>query len=135
MRKTWVGILLALLVPLTACRGNPLPKGMEEQALLAAGREVALALVDGDYETVWERLRPDVAESTGPEQLQELVLRQLDGAGVYKEIESTMATGQASDGESYGVAVLYCAFSKKDVVFRVAFDPDMALIGLEIRPQ
>ena len=46
-----------------------------------------------------------------------------------------MVTGQSSDGEDYGVAVLYCRFAKERVLFRLAFDPDLALIGLEIRKQ
>ena len=46
-----------------------------------------------------------------------------------------MTTGQSSDGEEYGVAVLYCSFSKDEVLFRLAFDPNYALIGLEIRKQ
>jgi hypothetical protein len=46
-----------------------------------------------------------------------------------------MATGQSSDGEDYGVAVFYCEYSKKDVLVRLAFDPDYALIGLEIKKQ
>ena len=52
-----------------------------------------------------------------------------------KQIESSMATGQSSNGEEYGVAVLYCTFSKDKALFRLAFDPDMALIGLEINRQ
>lgn len=44
-----------------------------------------------------------------------------------------MTTGQSSDGEYYGVAVLYCEFSEKDILFRLAFDADMALIGMDIQ--
>ena len=79
--------------------------------------------------------REDVAEALTAEDIRDLALRQLDGAGVYKQIESRMATGQSSDGEDYGVAVFYCEYSKKDVLVRLAFDPDYALIGLEIKKQ
>ena len=48
-------------------------------------------------------------------------------------IDSGMATGQSSGGEEYGVAVLYCSYSKKNVLFRLAFDTNYELIGLEIR--
>ena len=61
------------------------------------------------------------------------MIQQTDGAGVYKEIDSAMATGQSSDGEAYGVAVIYCKYSKKNVLFRLAFDTDYELIGLEVR--
>ena len=106
---------------------------MEEDRLLSAGREVLAALVSGDYETVCGMLRPDVAAEVSEEELRSLMLRQLDGAGVYKQIESSMVTGQSSDGEDYGVAVVYCKYSKKNVLFRLAFDTSYELIGLEVR--
>lgn len=129
--------LLAVLVMLllAACQVKPLPGGMEETALLDAGQEALLMLAGGDYEGVFGLLREDVAEALTAEDIRDLALRQLDGAGVYKQIESRMATGQSSDGEDYGVAVFYCEYSKKDVLVRLAFDPDYALIGLEVKKQ
>lgn len=129
--------LLAVLVMLllAACQGKPLPGGMEETALLDAGQEALLLLAGGDYGGVYGLLREDVAEALTAEDIRDLALRQLDGAGVYKQIESRMATGQSSDGEDYGVAVFYCEYSKKDVLVRLAFDPDYALIGLEVKKQ
>ena len=125
---------LALVVLLLCgCQGKPLPEGMAEETLLKNGREVAVLLAGGDYEAVLDRMRPDVAEKVTAEDLQNLVLKQTDGAGVYKEIDSAMTTGQSSDGEEYGVAVLYCKYTKKNVLFRLAFDTDYALIGLEVR--
>ncbi len=44
-----------------------------------------------------------------------------------------MATGQSSNGERYGVAVFYCNYSKKNVMFRLAFDTSYELIGMEVR--
>lgn len=129
-----MGAVLAALL-LAGCQGKALPAGMEEQTLLTAGKDVMLLLVGGEYEAVYNALREDVRASTSVQAIQELVLAQLDGAGVYKQIESSMATGQSSSGEEYGVAVLYCAFSKDDVLFRLAFDPDMTLIGMEIKKQ
>lgn len=131
--KRMMAVWLVCLLLLTGCKGRPLPEGMDEAALLSKGQEVLLSLVGGDYEAVYGELRQDVAEGTSPEDIQTLALRQLDGAGVYKQIESRMATGQSSNGEDYGVAVLYCQFSKDDVLVRLAFDPDLELIGLEIK--
>ena len=127
--------LCAVVLLLSACRGAPLPAGMEEEALLSAGRDVMAWLVAGDWEAVHGALREDVAASVSVEDLRSLTLRQLDGAGVYKQIDSSMTTGQSSDGEEYGVAVLYCDFDRKDVLFRLAFDPAYALIGLQIQQQ
>mgnify|MGYP002474292111 FL=1 len=130
MRKKLAALAVGLALLLTACRGAPLPEGMEEDRLLSAGREVLAALVSGDYETVCGMLRPDVAAEVSEEELRSLMLRQLDGAGVYKQIESSMVTGQSSDGEDYGVGVYYCQYARKKILFRVAFDTGMQLIGL-----
>ncbi len=133
----FANILLGLLLILTVsgCKGRPLPAGMDEAALLDKGQEVLLMLAGGEYEAVYGALREDVAAGTSVEDIQALALRQLDGAGTYKQIESRMATGQSSDGESYGVAVMYCQFSEDDVLVRLAFDPNLDLIGLEIKKQ
>lgn len=127
-----VGLLLSLAL-LTGCQGKALPEGMSEDALLEAGKDVMLLVVQGDYQSVLETFRSDVQETLRVEDIQTLALRQLDGAGVYKQIEKSMTTGQSSDGEHYGVAVLYCEFSEKDILFRLAFDADMALIGMDIQ--
>ena len=126
-------ILVLTLFLLCGCRGNPLPVGMDEETLLKHGREAAGLLASGDYEEVLGRMREDVAAGVTVEEIQKLVIQQTDGAGVYKEIDSAMATGQSSDGETYGVAVIYCKYSKKNVLFRLAFDTDYELIGLEVR--
>lgn len=127
-------LVMALLL-LAGCQGNPLPDGMDEAVLLEAGRDVVLLLVSGDYESVRAALRPDVAETVAEEDIQRLVLQQTDGAGVYKQIDSSMVTGQSSDGEDYGVGVYYCQYAKKKVLFRIAFDADMQLIGMEVKKQ
>lgn len=127
-------LVIALLL-LAGCQGNPLPDGMDEAALLEAGRDVVLLLVSGDYESVRAALRPDVAETVAVEDIQSLVLQQTDGAGVYKQIDSSMVTGQSSGGEDYGVGVYYCQYAKKKVLFRIAFDRDMQLIGMEVKKQ
>lgn len=133
-QKTRSLAALALLVLLLCgCQGKPLPEGMDEETLLKNGREVAILLAGGDYGAVLERMREDVAADVTAEDIQALVLKQTDGAGVYKQIDSFMTTGQSSDGESYGVAVFYCNYSKKNVMFRLAFDVNYELIGMEVK--
>lgn len=126
---------LLVILLLTGCEGHPLPAGMEEDTLLARGRETAVLLAGGQYEEVLAMMRGDVAASVTVEQIQKLVLTQTEGAGVYKQIDSTMATGQSSQGEYYGVAVVYCSYSKDSVLFRLAFDREYQLIGMEIKRQ
>ena len=127
-----VGLLLSLAL-LAGCQGGDLPAGMSEEALLEVGKDVMLLVVQGEYEAVQETFRADVGETLTAQDIQDLALRQLDGAGVYKQIEKAMTTGQSSDGEHYGVAVLYCEFAEKDILFRLAFVGNMSLIGMDIR--
>ena len=134
-RIALLALAALLLAGLCACRveGNPLPEGMEEEALLAKGREMVRALAGNDWEAAWGLLREDVREETSPEAIGELVQLQLDGAGAYKQIDSFLTTGQSSDGEDYGVCVFYCKYSKKKALIRVAVDPEMEIIGFEVK--
>lgn len=132
--KTFLFLLLSLVL-LAGCQGKALPDGMEERTLLNAGRDVMLLVVEGAYDEVWDCLRADVAETVTPEDIANLAHAQLDGSGDYRQIDGSMTTSQTSDGETYGVAVLYCEFSKNDILFRLAFDPNMSLIGLNIQKQ
>lgn len=132
--KSMLLAVLALLV-MTGCGGKSLPEGMSEEELLAAGREVLLLAVEGDYDAVWERLREDVRETVTVESIRSVVLTNVDGAGVYKQIESSMTTGQESGGETLGIAVLWCEYAEDDVLFRIAFDEDLSLVGLSVKKQ
>ena len=133
VRRLAAALLVLLL--LAGCQGKPLPSGMEEEELLRHGREVVARLAGGNYEAVYGLMREDVAGGTKVEDIQNLMIQQTDGAGTYKQIDSAMVTGQSSNGEAYGVAVFYCDYSKKDVLFRLAFDADYKLIGMEIKRQ
>ena len=123
------------LMLLCSCSGKPLPDGMDEDALLEAGQNVLLMIVDGDYTGVQALFRADVAAELTAEDIGELAARQLDGAGEYRQITDRMTTGQSSNGESYGVAVFFCEYTKDKVLFRAAFDPNMTLIGIELKRQ
>lgn len=131
MRASAALALLVLL--LCGCQGKPLPEGMDEETLLQKGREAVILLTGGDYEAVRDLMREDVAAGVTAEDIQKLVLTQTDNAGVYKDIDSSMATGQSSNGENYGVAVFYCKYAKKNVLFRLAFDTNYELIGMEVK--
>ncbi len=128
-------ISLLMMVMLTACSGEALPEGMDEDALFTAGKDVMLLLVGGDYETVHGMLRADQRELFTAGDIAEVVSSQLNGAGVYKQIDDYMATGQVVDGERYGIAVLYCDFSDEDVLVRVSFDAQWNLVGFSLDQQ
>ena len=135
-RSRWFVIPLFLcLLMLSACtpKGNPLPDGMEESELLDQGRAVVSQLNEGDYQSVYYQLRQDAQESTSPEEIEQYVAAVLDRAGERLQETQAMATGQQLDtGEAYGTAVLCCRHRKKNVVYRVAFDTSMELMGITL---
>ena len=131
-RKLWMPLMLALLCAcvLTGCKGKPLPDGMEEDAVLSAGREVVELLVTGDCQGIYDRLRPDIQTGTSVEAITALLEDTLDGAGEYQKEGNTMVTGIRDGDEPQGIAVIYCKYANKNIRFRIAFDPDMNLIGV-----
>ena len=136
MKKRRTGLLLLILGVLTlfllaGCEGKPLPDGMDEETLLSAGQEVTDLLIEGDYQQVYDRFREDIRETLTVDNVKNLMETGVEGAGDFKKVKDTLATG-STEGEEHGIAVIYCEYTKENVRFRVAFDPDMNLIGLEI---
>lgn len=124
--------MIVLLALLSGCKGKPLPEGMDEDALFTAGKDVVLLLVGGEFETVHGMLREDLREQISVDDIRAEVSAQLSDAGVYKQIEDHMATGEVVGGVRYGISVLYCEFSEEDVLIRVSFDKDWNLVGFSL---
>ena len=124
-----------VLLLLAGCKGEALPEGMSEDELFIAGKDVMLLLVAGEYDTVHGLLREDQRKLVSVDAIEEAVSLQLDGAGVYKQIEDHMATGQNVKGERYAVSVLYCQFSEEYVLARIFFDKDWELVGFSLDQQ
>ena len=132
-KKRWAAALAAALcvLMLAGCKGKPLPDGMEEDAVLAAGEAVVQQLTDGDYSAVLAQFRSDIREGLTAEQIQTQVETATEKAGQYRKLDDTLVTG-SQEPETHGIAVIYCKYTKDSVMFRVAFDPEMELIGLEV---
>lgn len=129
--KRALPLLLCLL--LCGCTPKALPEGMEEDAVIAAGQELAELLVDGSYEEAAGLFREDIDVSA--DTLQSLMEDVTGDLGSYQGRRDAMATGRTVDGVEYGEAVILCEYRKDDVLFRVCFDTDMVLVGLEITRQ
>ncbi len=131
--------VLAVLFLLSGCKvsGNPLPEGMEEEAVLEQGREVVALINEGNLQEVYDRLRPDAKEGASLEKFQAAVAENLDKAGAYVKETDALATGQKikATGEEYGTAVLYCKHEKKSVMYRIAYSTGMELMGVEVKVQ
>lgn len=140
--KRWLTMAclgLAVVVLLTGCTAKPLPKGMDEKAVIAAGQEVFDFLLAGEYEEVVNRLREDIRNQPGKEITPDIIRQLVDEnlnpeeVGPFKEISSTATEGVNEEGtEPHGVAIFHCKFKEEKVGFGFAFDVDMNLIGLSI---
>lgn len=138
MKKRMTALVLALLACLALdrpVRENPFRRGWTRRPSSPRGGKRRGCWPGGEYDAVAALVREDLRETITADSLRDLMLRQTEGAGAYRQVEDAMATGQTANGESFGVAVLYCEYTEDSVLFRLAFDPDMALIGLEVKKQ
>ena len=97
-KKRWAAALAAALcvLMLAGCKGKPLPDGMEEDAVLAAGEAVVQQLTDGDYSAVLAQFRSDIREGLTAEQIQTQVETATEKAGQYRKLDDTLVTGSRS---------------------------------------
>ena len=138
----FLAVVTALsLLTLSGCtpggtpEGTPLPEGMSEETVIAEGRKIVKMLVDEQYFEIVDLMRPDVAAGVAPGQIRDLMESIEKKAGPYVEEDSAMATGQKNKdaGETLGEAVIFGKHEKKQVRYRIVFDPEMNLVGLQIR--
>ena len=133
-KKVWLFALAAvLLVILAGCRGNELPDGMDEDKVSSAGLAVMSQLTKGEYEEVYDALREDVRAQTSADDIESMMEHATEGRGHFKKVKDSMVTGVTNTEEVHGIAVIRAKYDKKSVIFRIAFDPEMNLIGLDVR--
>ena len=121
------------LVILAGCRGNELPDGMDEDKVSSAGLAVMSQLTKGEYEEVYDALREDVREQTSADDIKKMMDAATEGRGSFKKVKDSMVTGVTDADEPHAIAVIGAKYDKKSVVFRIAFDTEMNLIGLDVR--
>ena len=133
-RRVWLFVSAAvLLLLLSGCRGNKLPDGMDEDKVVSSGISVMRQLADGKYEEVYDSLREDVREQTSADAIEEMMDAATEGRGSFKKVKESMVTGVTDADEPHAIAVIGAKYDKKSVVFRIAFDTEMNLIGLDVR--
>ena len=120
-------LAMLLLLVLSGCKGNKLPDGMDEDKVSSAGLAVMSQLTKGEYEEVYDALREDVREQTSADAIEEMMDTATEGRGSFKKVKDSMVTG-VTDAD-----VIRAKYDKKSVVFRIAFDTEMNLIGLDVR--
>jgi len=148
-KKVCLLLLLAMLLALalSGCRGNELPDGMDEDKVSSAGLAVMSQLTKGEYEEVYDALREDVREQTSADDIKKMMDAATEGRGSFKKVKDSMVTGVTDADEPHGergtggtaaaephaIAVIGAKYDKKSMVFRIAFDTEMNLIGLDVR--
>ena len=126
-------LAILLFLVLSGCKGNKLPDGMDEDKVSRAGLAVMSQLTKGEYEEVYDALREDVREQTSADDIKKMMDAATDGRGSFKKVKDSMVTGVTDTEEVHGIAVIRAKYDKKSVIFRIAFDPEMNLIGLDVR--
>ena len=126
-------LAMLLLLVLSGCKGNKLPDGMDEDKVVSSGISVMRQLADGKYEEVYDSLREDVREQTSADAIQTMMETATEGRGSFKKVKDSMVTGVTDADEPHAIAVIGAKYDKKSVVFRIAFDTEMNLIGLDVR--
>ena len=129
-------LLIGILAGCSVTGTEPIPKEMDEQVLLTDGEVVVNLLLNGEYEAVVELLREDIRNGGEKPILAEDIetLMQLaapETVGTFVEISDTSTMGK-SDPEPQGIALFKCEYTEYEVVFGIAFDPEMNLIGISI---
>ena len=131
MHRLALGLAALLMLSLlSGCRGTPLPEGMDEEELLSAGQEVVELLVAGEYQAVYDLFREDIRSTLTVEQIQALFQEMLEEAGALEGLDDSRVQG-STEGEPHGIAELYYDFAHDTVRFRVAFDLELQLIGVD----
>ena len=82
---------------------------------------------------VYDALREDVREQTSADDIKKMMDAATEGRGSFKKVKDSMVTGVTDADEPHAIAVIGAKYDKKSVVFRIAFDTEMNLIGLDVR--
>ena len=70
---------------------------------------------------------------TGADAIEVMMDSATEGRGSCKKVKDSMVTGVTDADEPQAIAVIGAKYDKKSVVFRIAFDTEMNLIGLDVR--
>ena len=100
MKKRILTLLCILCTALALCSctvtGNPIPEGMDEAAVLAAGEEIISDLNEGNWQEIFDQLREDAQASTGsPAAIQAHMESVLAKVGPFEKLKDTRANRAA----------------------------------------
>lgn len=91
-------------------------------------------LTKDEYERwIYESAARGCARATSADAIEEMMDTATEGRGSFKKVKDSMVTGVTDADEPHAIAVIGAKYDKKSVVFRIAFDTEMNLIGLDVR--
>ncbi len=139
--KKWAAVAcLGLLVAglLSGCGSTPIPKGMDEQELLAAGQDVFDLLIEDKFDDVHALLREDIVERVEitPEKIREQMDVDEQEYGKLKKVKETWTAGVPEDTEAqieeHAIVWFECEYQEQRLVYGFSFDLDLNLIGMSV---
>ena len=137
--KKLISLLFALSLVFTLCACSStstisVPDGLDKNTLILSGEAVVTKLNRGEYNTVQEMFREDVAASLSEGAVEDMVTEYFDGAGEFEKFSSTEAFGKTdtASGEEYAVVMVVAKYDDDKLTFHVGFDTNMQLIGLSV---
>ena len=140
-QKKWAIVLcLGLLVTglLSGCGSTPIPAGMDEQELLAAGQKVFDLLMEDQFDQVHGLLREDIVQQLEitPEKIQKQMDVDEQEYGKLKKVNETWTAGVPADEEAqieeHAIAWFECEYQEQRLVYGFSFDIDLNLIGMSV---
>lgn len=140
-QKKWAIVLcLGLLVAglLSGCGSTPIPAGMDEQELLAAGQQVFDLLMEDQFDQVHGLLREDIVQrlEITPEKIQKQMDVDEQEYGKLKKVKETWTAGVPEDEEAqieeHAIVWFECEYQEQRLVYGFSFDIDLNLIGMSV---
>lgn len=140
-QKKWaIVVCLGLLVVglLSGCGSTPIPAGMDEQELLAAGQKVFDLLMEDQFDQVHGLLREDIVQrlEITPEKIQKQMDVDEQEYGELKKVKETWTAGVPADEEAqieeHAIAWFECEYQEQRLVYGFSFDIDLNLIGMSV---
>lgn len=140
LKKWMVAACLGLLVVglLSGCSSTPIPKDMDEQALVAAGQNVFDLLIEDKFDEVYALLREDVVAQVEitPDKIREQLDVDEQEYGKLKKVKETWTAGVPEDTEAqieeHVIVWFECEYQEQRLVYGFSFDLDLNLIGMSV---
>ncbi len=136
MKKSMVLLLclLCLLGLLSACGGNALPEGFNEEDVLAQAENVVGLLSARDYTGVAELFSPEMAAELDAAALELALDDSLGSLGSFESFGTEVVAGGSSESiGDFAVAVLRCKYENGKAIYTISIDRDGNLCGLYMK--